>query len=106
MNRPVSLRTDEKSARGESKGASALELPERGRDLGGENPKEASVGHLANPQGPGRDFCGVSNPEVGPRAFRRSKINHRRGAAFERAYGDAKGAKPRRANPMGGFEMK
>lgn len=29
------------------------------------NPKEASVGHLANPQGPGRDFRGVSNPEVG-----------------------------------------
>jgi len=30
------------------------------------NPKEASVGHLANPQGPGRDFRGVSNPGVGP----------------------------------------
>jgi hypothetical protein len=30
------------------------------------NPKEESVGHLANPQGPGRDFRGVSNPGVGP----------------------------------------
>jgi len=70
------------------------------------NPKEASAGHLANPQGPGRDFRGVSNPEVGLESVSALEDNHRRGAALERAYGDAGGRKPRRVNPKGGFGMK
>jgi hypothetical protein len=32
--------------------------------------------------------------------------NRERGAALERAYGIAKGATPRRENPIGGVEMK
>jgi hypothetical protein len=70
------------------------------------NPKEASVGHLAKPQGPGRDFRGVLDPEVGSAGVSAPDDNRRRGAALERAYGDVGGRKPRRANPRDGFGMK
>jgi len=70
------------------------------------NPKEVSVGHLAKPQGPGRDFRGVLDPEVGSTVVSAAGGNHMRGAALERAYGEAEGVRPRRENPKGGFEMK
>jgi len=72
----------------------------------GRNPKEVTAGHLAKPQGPGRNFRGVLDPEVGSAGVSALGGNHRRGAALERAYGEAEGGRPRRENPKGGFEMK
>jgi len=47
------------STRGEEEDASASESRRQVRDPGGKNPKEVSVGHLAKPQGLGRDLRGV-----------------------------------------------
>jgi len=69
-------------------------------------PRRNSQGTWLIPKDLGGTSAVCQTLKWGQRKLRRPRTNHRRGAAFERAYGTVGGAKPRRENPKDGFEMK
>jgi hypothetical protein len=99
----------EKRERGRPRlGAHLGEAARGGHRSGQEAPKgrnhmEATARYLANTQGPGRDLCGVLSPEEGrsSRFISTMGANFKRAAAFERAYGYARGVKPRNGKSQG-----